>query len=398
MKTACVVIGANYGDEGKGQCTHNICLDLNSGSDTLVVRYNGGAQAGHTVYTENHRHVFQHIGSGTFTGAHTWLSDEFISNPLIFRTEFETLKKIGVTPCVAVSPKSRVTTPYDMLVNILRESQRGSAKHGSCGCGINETIQRNKRISLTVNDLKPLVDDYQQYREFMQTLLHDALDQSTDILGYHAPEFERDILDPFYEDMCFFVENTTVIDWLILDSYTNVVFESAQGLLLDEKYGVAPHLTPSSVGLETPVMYMNKALVSDDIDVSDINCQVYYLSRAYMTRHGAGELAYEVDKSYLGVNNPNETNVYNDNQGQFRYGLLDVNTLADRCTVDFLNNTNERVKQPGLNIWFNIVTTCFNQLPTVFPVIIDQKELKVCVETLQHFISSRAPTRKDHLC
>ena len=85
-----VVIGANYGDEGKGLMTDFLCRQH---SADLVVRFNGGAQAGHTVVTpEGERHVFHHIGSGYFAGVPTYLSKFFVSNPVLFKQEYQELR------------------------------------------------------------------------------------------------------------------------------------------------------------------------------------------------------------------------------------------------------------------------------------------------------------------
>ena len=96
-----VVIGANYGDEGKGQMTH--LLSKSYSMKTLVVRYNGGSQAGHTVRIDEdsrrEKHVFQHIGSGTFNNASTLLTKEFISNPMSFMPEWHRL--IQYKPCLS---------------------------------------------------------------------------------------------------------------------------------------------------------------------------------------------------------------------------------------------------------------------------------------------------------
>ena len=89
-----VVIGSNFGDEGKGSVT-----DLLSIRKTLNIRFNGGAQAGHTVCYRNKRHVFHHFGAGSFQGAKTYLSKHFIVNPLIFKKEYEELSsKINILP------------------------------------------------------------------------------------------------------------------------------------------------------------------------------------------------------------------------------------------------------------------------------------------------------------
>ena len=97
-----VVVGANFGDEGKGLMTDCFCHQSSvKGEKCLVVLHNGGAQRGHTVVTpEGGRHVFHHFGSGTFVGADTYLSEDFILNPMVFRQEWEELKTLGVSPKV----------------------------------------------------------------------------------------------------------------------------------------------------------------------------------------------------------------------------------------------------------------------------------------------------------
>ncbi len=145
MKKVDVILGAFFGDEGKGLMTnyfsHQAAL---RGEKCLNVLHNGGAQRGHTVeYPDGKRHVFKHFGSGTFEGSHTYFSKNFILNPIIFRQEWEELESIGVTPKLFANYKCRVTTPYDMMLNQIIEENRGQDKHGSCGLGINETIIRH---------------------------------------------------------------------------------------------------------------------------------------------------------------------------------------------------------------------------------------------------------------
>lgn len=96
----------NFGDEGKGLMTDYFCHQSSAkGEKCLVVLHNGGPQRGHTVVTpEGERHVFHHFGSGTFTGADTYLSEDFILNPMVFRQEWEELEKLGVSPKVYINP------------------------------------------------------------------------------------------------------------------------------------------------------------------------------------------------------------------------------------------------------------------------------------------------------
>ena len=125
------VIGSGYGDEGKGLVTDSL-----SASTTRVVRYNGGAQAGHTVCKANGiRHVFHHVGAGTFSGATTHLSKFFVVNPILANQELAELAQLGYNPVITVDLYAPVTTPIDMMINQAVEQQRGNNRHGSCGIG-----------------------------------------------------------------------------------------------------------------------------------------------------------------------------------------------------------------------------------------------------------------------
>ena len=138
-----IVIGANFGDEGKGLVTDFLSAKYNG--NVFVVRHNGGAQAGHTVVVpDGRRHVFKHFGSGTFAEAKTILSRFYVCNPILFFREKELLNKLGVNPVVYIDPRATISTPYDMMINQLAEDARGGNRHGSCGLGFGETVERNQ--------------------------------------------------------------------------------------------------------------------------------------------------------------------------------------------------------------------------------------------------------------
>ena len=125
---AIAVIGANWGDEGKGLMT-----DYHSDENTLVIRFNGGPQAGHTVHRWPLRHEFHHFGAGTLAGASTFLSKHFLNNPVLYFEELKILHAKDFEPAVFVHPDGLVTTPWDMMINQMIEEHRGTARHGSCG-------------------------------------------------------------------------------------------------------------------------------------------------------------------------------------------------------------------------------------------------------------------------
>ncbi|HQA27479.1 MAG TPA: adenylosuccinate synthetase, partial [Candidatus Competibacteraceae bacterium] len=99
--TAQAVIGAHFGDEGKGRVIDHYAAA--AGTDGLVVRFNGGAQAGHTVVApDGRRHVFSHVGSGAFAGAAAFLSRFFVAHPILFLKEWDALLAQGVRPVVQI--------------------------------------------------------------------------------------------------------------------------------------------------------------------------------------------------------------------------------------------------------------------------------------------------------
>ena len=120
------VIGAGWGDEGKGILTdtlaHQIMLEH---GQCVVVRFNGGAQAGHTVCVNRVRHVFHHFGSGALAGASTYMGPEFVAHPMLFLAERHALLELGANAHATMHPHCRISTPYDVMVNQAIEMKRG---------------------------------------------------------------------------------------------------------------------------------------------------------------------------------------------------------------------------------------------------------------------------------
>lgn len=359
-----VVIGAGFGDEGKGLMTD--CLASTLGKDAVVVRFNGGSQAGHTVVTpEGHRHVFGHFGSGSFVGCSTHLSKYFICNPMEFIKEREILLKYGLTPEVTISPKSIITTPWDMLINQIKESNRGKEKHGSCGLGINETIQRNNDIKLTYDNLFTM-DKYERSIIIgdIYNYYYDKINEMFSIKGWHKKFMDNiNIVTKFCDDVNIFMDQTDIMDDKALKHYDNIIFEGAQGLMLDQDHPNFPHVTHSKTGLHNVANILRDAKIDKEVDV-------YYMIRAYLTRHGAGPMPNECDKPYDTVYD--ETNVPNEWQDSLRYGLLDIDTLIAEIIKDSaLYDVNK-----------NIVVTCMDQVPDLFQIYKDGKILCTSKKTL----------------
>lgn len=316
MKDIKIVIGANFGDEGKGFMTNYFSRKEN----TIVVCSNGGAQRGHTVVNNNIRHVFHHFGSGTLNGAATYFSSEFIVNPIVFREEYMELVTLGFIPTVYMSDKCMITTPLDMMANQIIEGSRGENKHGSCGLGIYETIKRY--------DCERNVLDFESIRRYY---MHVFLNLNIDISeSWKELFFDDGIKQRFVDDLNFMFCNTIQHEESILLKYDNIVFEAGQGLLLDQNNKeYYPHLTPSNTGIQNPKKVIEKITWNDYL-----NIEVCYVTRTYMTRHGAGRFPSECAKSEINPNIVDKTNVPNPHQDSLRYGMLDLRELNKRCNDD----------------------------------------------------------------
>lgn len=336
MKEIKVVIGSSFGDEGKGLMTDFFAVKAaEAGKRCIVACYNGGAQRGHTVVTpEGLRHVFHHFGSGVFAGAATYLAKEFMINPIVFRTEYEALTRMGYQPRVFINPDSRITLPYDMMVNQEIERLRGGNRHGSCGYGILETVKRNQYPSAQTR-VRDMIC-HPGLRQYIETLVRSYYPARIRELGYEkmgeetkALMGDQGILEHFTEDLKFLFLHAAVQDEALLSDYDSIVFEGGQGLLLDENnQEYFPHLTPSRTGLYHPWQMIK--------DVKwDYEAEVCYVTRTYLTRHGAGKLEGECAKAEINPHMEDLTNQPNEYQGALRYAKLDVEALKERIAGDY---------------------------------------------------------------
>ena len=136
-----IVLGLGFGDEGKGLMTDYLCSQSPFPESTLVVRFSGGHQAGHTVCTkEGKRHVFSQLGSGSFQGASTFYSQYCTFSPIDFVNEYFKFIRNGITPKFYVDGNAPMTTHYDVFYNRALEKIN---QHGSCGVGFAATVERH---------------------------------------------------------------------------------------------------------------------------------------------------------------------------------------------------------------------------------------------------------------
>lgn len=319
MKKIKVVIGTNFGDEGKGVVVDYL---VKNSDNPLVVRFSGGQQAGHTVTIGKKSHVFSNFGSGTLRGAPTYLSKFVTIDPVGIVNELNILKKLGLEPILYIDADAPITTPYDKLHN---QNYQRDLINGTCGLGVGSTINREENFySFTFSDL----------------YFHDVVDIKLNSIKHFYNTKIVVFTDEFVDSVFQLINNPNIkLTHGIPDGY-NLIFEGSQGLLLDQHYGFFPNVARTNTGTTN----INE-LVGDNFDI-------YLVSRSYQTRHGNGPMTNENIYHDIKIN-PNETNVNNEYQGKFRRSILDVSLMEYAINKDKIIRNSKNI---------NLVITCMDHL------------------------------------
>jgi adenylosuccinate synthase len=332
MKTSKIVLGAGYGDESKGLVVDNLCND----PKTLVIRFSGGFQCGHTVIRDGIKHVFSNFGSGTMRGCPTFFTEDTAININSIRREKLVLNQKGFDPVLYVHPLAKVGTPYDKIANRIFEEKN---QHGSCGMGFGQCMKRSLQTpyQLFAQDLfaptyflKQRLESIKQYYDSIP--LFDAISE----LNYKE---ELELFNELIESPKDFQLKQFHDLW---PNYDHAVFEGSQGILLDMAHGIFPNVT-----------YANTTSKNAQYYVYDF-VETYYVTRCYQTRHGNGYMSNE-DKPITLINTEEEINVTNQWQGNFRTGELDYDLLDYAIKVDQIHNKCSEKN--------HLVVTCCDQRP-----------------------------------
>lgn len=349
MISSHIVLGSGFGDEGKGLAVDFLSRQF---TNPLVIRFNGGHQAGHTVATpEGQRHVFSNFGAGTLAGAPTYWSNYCTFSPVAVLSEYNSLKTSDVKNIkLYVDNLCHVVTPYDVWAN--RQHEDSDDKHGSCGVGFGTTIARNTLTPyrLYARDLLfPYVvkEKLKQIRNYyfkgLDTMPFNADFEDTKFLETVLPNL-RKLVD---EKVITMIAEEKLFQHYFFESY---IFEGAQGILLDMDHGFFPHVTRSNTTSKNAL----KIIRRNKLDI-DVTPEIYYMTRCYQTRHGLGPMSNEGTEVNL-KNNELETNITNKYQGEFKKGILDLDLLQ------YALKTDENYSY-GLNK--RLFITCLDQIENV---------------------------------
>lgn len=280
-----VIVGAQWGDEGKGKIT-----DYLASKSDVVVRYQGGNNAGHTVEVENEKYKLNLIPSGILHADKLCIiGNGVVLDPEAFLNEIKMLQNRGIsTVNLRISDRTHIIFPYHKKIDELSELQRGCNDIGTTQKGIGPSyMDKTERIGIRVCDL--MKKDV--FAEKLKSNLEIKNKYLKEIFGFEGYSYEEMLEKYLYyaEQIKPYVADTSVLVYDSIKANKKVLFEGAQGTLLDVDFGTYPYVTsshPVSGGVSTGV----------GVGPSMIN-QVVGVVKAYTTRVGKGPFPTELHDS-----------------------------------------------------------------------------------------------------
>ena len=276
------IVGANWGDEGKGKIT-----DMLAETSDIVVRFQGGANAGHTIINNYGRFSLHLMPSGVFYNHTTSVLGNGVALDIEkFCAELKSIVDAGVpTPKILVSNRAQVMMPYHVLFDTLEEARLAGKSYGSTKSGIAPFFSdKYAKIGLQVNEL---FDE-----EVLQDRLHKVVEIKNAILRelYHAPEInydelleemhrQRDMIAPYVADTSKFLREA-------LKEGKTVLLEGQLGTMKDPDHGIYPMVTSSS----TLAAYGAVGAGIPPYEIKDIVA----VTKAYSSAVGAGDFVSEI--------------------------------------------------------------------------------------------------------
>ena len=370
-----IVVGAGYGDEGKGRITSFLANEYDA-NDTVVVIATGSAQRGHTAWNKDMtiRHVFHHFGSATLDGYDTYIPNTYRVNPLMFRKEYEELRELGITPTVYLDKNCYIVLPHHMLINQCVEELKAidGRQSGSCGMGVYESIMRNvfrDGTSFTVDNFIKSIDNledmigesftigYLQGRIMCYEIPLTSRDKIDKYNEYRDIYNDRNIIKSFIDDFKFMLEHCVLVDSIedVKRRYHNFVFECSQGLGINQgAHILSNEFTPMQCGAYATVGLINS------FEESERNITINYVTRWYATKHGGCAVPCFDESLHF----EDKTNVYNKWQRNMTFGYLNIDNLIHCITIDKNHFKNEVHSVFNVNLFI----TCFDQIEDVHKV------------------------------
>lgn len=324
MSNNLVIVGTQWGDEGKGKIT-----DFLAQRADVVVRYQGGNNAGHTINFDGKKFALQSIPSGIFT-PHiiNIMANGMVINPKAMLEELHALEERGIKDYkLYISDRAAVIMPYHIMLDGASENLKGSNKIGTTKKGIGPCYtDKASRIGIRIGDL--LDKDY----------FYDRLTQALEIKNMELKMYGLEPLDfntlyneylEIGEKLRPFVTNTSVLLNKLIEENKKVLFEGAQGVMLCLDHGTYPYVTSSSpTAASVP---LNTGIAPRYID------NVLGICKAYTTRVGEGPFPTELHDSLADTIRERGHEYGTVTHRPRRVGWLDLVVLKNACRVSGLN-------------------------------------------------------------
>ena len=278
-----VIVGAQWGDEGKGKVT-----DLLAERADLVVRFQGGNNAGHTIVRKGETFKLHLVPSGILhPGTTCAIGNGVVIDPRILIGEIDGLKRQGIsTGKLKISANAHLIMPYHVFLDMTGEQKLGSLSIGTTRRGIGPCYaDKSSRLGIRVQDL---LDE-----KILRKKIMAALEPKRQLLRAHAKDPALDLHAMTEEYLTYghrlepYIADTAHLCWEALDADRSVLFEGAQGAMLDIDHGTYPFVTSSN-----PIA--GAACVGAGVGPRDID-EVWGITKAYSTRVGSGPFPTELD-------------------------------------------------------------------------------------------------------
>lgn len=279
-----VVVGTQWGDEGKGKITDMLCQEAD-----VVGRYQGGNNAGHTVVVEDEEYKLHLIPSGIlYEDTKCVIGNGVVIDPKVLIEELDNLAQRGIEANnLYLSSKAHIIMPYHRLLDQAEESRKGDGKIGTTGKGIGP-VYRDKigRFGIRLEDLLDEEVFTEKVKEMVE-LKNLILEKVYDIEPLDADEIIAEYLD-YAEQLESYVVDSSLLLNQEIDNDNDVLFEGAQGTLLDIDHGTYPFVTssnPTSGGV-CPGSGIGPTKIDNVLGVV----------KAYTTRVGEGPFPAELEE------------------------------------------------------------------------------------------------------
>lgn len=282
MKENIVIVGTQWGDEGKGKIT-----DYLGKSADVIVRFQGGNNAGHTIVFDGKKYALHLIPSGIFSSnTINIMGNGMVINPKAFKEELDNLIESGVTADnLYISDRAHITFDYHLALDRLQEQIKGDQNVGTTFKGIGPTyVDKYARVGIRTCDLFHMDQLYKKLKFNIEQ--HNIMFEK-----YGMPTFDADEVfeeyQSYFEYMKPYINDTSILLDELYEKDARILFEGAQGALLDVEYGTYPFVTcstPTSAGVASGAGFAPNRIKKS-----------LGIVKAYSTRVGSGAFVSEIE-------------------------------------------------------------------------------------------------------